>query len=165
MKLAVHQMSYSGLGTKAGGPIGGKKQSSDYGVGCRWSPDSLSKKVLKYSDLLGTTRFSRGFCADFEPFFYAAMSYAYTEKNPYPFMYLDPPYYVKGSELYAQSFSVGDHVKLSEKLKLYKFPWLLSYDDCPEIRELYNWASIEEISVNYTIRTARAKNELLIFQK
>ena len=27
-KLAIHQISYSGLGTKSGGPLGGEKQQS-----------------------------------------------------------------------------------------------------------------------------------------
>ena len=37
-KIAVHQMSFSGLGTMAGGPIGGIAQESAYGVDCRWNP-------------------------------------------------------------------------------------------------------------------------------
>ncbi|MDN4621124.1 hypothetical protein QCD85_23710, partial [Paenibacillus sp. PsM32] len=29
-KLAIHQISFSGLGTKSGGPLGGKHQKSKY---------------------------------------------------------------------------------------------------------------------------------------
>ena len=37
----------------------------------------------------------------------------------------------------------------------------VSYDDCPEIRELYSYAQILEMSnVNYTINTSRTKGEL-----
>ena len=36
-KLAVHQISYSGLGTKSGGPLGGEQQKSKYKIDCRWS--------------------------------------------------------------------------------------------------------------------------------
>jgi hypothetical protein len=51
----------------------------------------------------------------------------------------------------------------------------LSYDDCPQIRNLYDWAVIDTISINYTItgtkdkesgkRLARTKPELLIYSK
>lgn len=155
MKLAVQQMSYSGLGVKAGGPIGGKKQSSKYGVGCRWSPESMSKKVLKINKLL--KQYQGGFLSTDT----WILSGAYN--NLKTFAYLDPPYYVKGEELYAHSFTVKDHEILSDRLKNANHLWLLSYDDCPEVRELYSWAQIDDINVNYTIRTARTKNELLIY--
>jgi len=43
-KLAIHQISYSGLGTKSGGPLGGKSQESIYKIDCRWSP----KHIVNY---------------------------------------------------------------------------------------------------------------------
>ncbi len=46
-KLAIHQISYSGLGTKSGGPLGGIEQKSNYKIDCRWSPDYICKKVDK----------------------------------------------------------------------------------------------------------------------
>lgn len=174
MKLAIHQMSYSGLGTKAGGPIGGKKQTSKYDVACRWSPSSMVKKILKYNALL--TKYDMQF---YTHDFIEAMGIAYSvflsnEVNNKPkinnvFIYLDPPYYIKGDELYSTSFTEDDHIKLaaylkkSSELSQGKTSWLLSYDDCPEVRELYSWAQIDDVSVNYTIRTARQKNELLIY--
>ena len=44
-KLAIHQISYSGLGTKSGGPLGGEDQKSEYKVDCRWSPEYIQKKA------------------------------------------------------------------------------------------------------------------------
>jgi DNA adenine methylase len=87
-------------------------------------------------------------------------------------LYLDPPYFVKGNDLYQFGFSREDHARLSTTLKNTQHAWLLSYDDCPEIRELYKWACIEAIDVNYSItalkdkdtgeRRSRTKTELLI---
>ena len=156
-KLAIHQMSYSGLGTKAGGPIGGESQSSNYKVDCRWSKQYLIKKILNISKSL---------CA------HNAIISAYdfeeviNKQDELPtLIYLDPPYYVKGSELYQFSFSEQDHIRLAQSLKNTKHHWLLSYDDCKEIRKLYDWANIQELNVNYTIRNARQKQELLITKK
>ena len=43
-KLAIHQISYSGLGTMSGGPLGGAGQKSQYKIDCRWSPDASAGK-------------------------------------------------------------------------------------------------------------------------
>lgn len=77
--------------------------------------------------------------------------------------YLDPPYYVKGNDLYQCSFTESDHKRLATAIKDVKGAWLLSYDDCKEIRKLYDWAGIEKIDVNYSIGGSTKKSELLIY--
>ena len=154
MKLAIHQMSFSGLGVKSGGPLGGKTQDSKYKVDCRWNPSALEKRILKFHSLMA----SRENISCYNQNYLNLIS---NIKSPST-IYLDPPYYIKGNELYQKGFSELDHKELSEFLKTTNHSWLLSYDDCPEIRELYKWAKIEEISLNYSIKTARTKKELLI---
>ena len=56
-KLSIHQLSYSGLGTKSGGPLGGVKQESQYKIDCRWSPKTLFKNINKLHTVLSTTEF------------------------------------------------------------------------------------------------------------
>lgn len=167
-KLAIHQISYSGLGTKSGGPLGGREQKSKYPIDCRWSPDYICKKIDKTHKLFARTKVKHNSCT---PRSFLALL-GDDEPN---FAYLDPPYYIKGGDLYQKSFSEEDHELLSEGLRARKYPWLLSYDDHPRIRELYEWANIEEIDMNYTItatkdretgeRKSRSKTELLIFPK
>jgi site-specific DNA-adenine methylase len=77
--------------------------------------------------------------------------------------YLDPPYYVKGNDLYQCGFTKEDHSRLSNVVKDLKGEWVLSYDDCEEIRSIYNWARTEKIDVNYSIGGATTKSELLIY--
>jgi len=55
--------------------------------------------------------------------------------RPKSFFYLDPPYY-KAERRYTVKFH-KDHERLRDTLKNVKGKWLLSYNDCPEIRELY----------------------------
>ena len=58
-------------------------------------------------------------------------------------LYLDPPYYKKKKKrAYTKPFSVSDHKRLAEDLKKTEYFFCLSYDDCEEVRELYNWAFI-----------------------
>ena len=158
MKIALHQMSYSGLGTKAGGPIGGVSQSSDYDIGCRWNAKSLEKKIKRLHELFSRVEVHNSRCSacDYEELFDSDEKYV---------TYLDPPYYDKGNDLYQCGFSDDDHVRLSKLLRGEKNPWLLSYDDCEEVRKLYSWAHIAEIPINYSIHTARKKSELAIVPK
>tara|TARA_Y100000310_G_C20694095_1_gene824229 strand:+ start:558 stop:1433 length:876 start_codon:yes stop_codon:yes gene_type:complete len=151
-KLAIHQISYSGLGTKAGGPIGGDEQKSDYKIDCRWNPKNLIRKI----QTLHTQLKEKVRICSFHDFQYLL------ETCGKCIFYLDPPYYNKGEELYQQSFKVEDHARLSSVLQGVESPWLLSYDDCPEIREIYKWAFYYSFDANYTINTSRRKSELLI---
>lgn len=154
-KLAIHQISYSGLGTKAGGPLGGKGQGSIYDVGCRWTPDNLRKEVKEFHKLLSKKEIRYGKCTDFD------FEEVISDKGSC-FLYVDPPYYHKGPELYQYHFTLKDHNRLAGLLREVDCPWLLSYDDCPEIRRMYSWAEMIDFSMIYTINKAREKNELLI---
>lgn len=164
-KLAIHQISYSGLGTKSGGPLGGKDQKSKYKIDCRWSPDYICKKIDKIHNMF------KGVSIKFK----AVMSEDFStilESLDKSLTYLDPPYYVKGNDLYQHGFTHDDHLRLAESLRKHNNRWVLSYDDCPEIREIYSWANIEVIDVKYSItakkdkstgnRTSTSKPELLI---
>jgi DNA adenine methylase len=160
-KIACHQMSYSGLGTKAGGPIGGVGQKSNYGVGCRYSVKTLFKNIAKIRELI-QHRFTHqtDFCTalDFEEVIH--------DQSCPAFLYLDPPYYEKGPDLYQFSFDQSDHERLAVALKGCQHPWLLSYDDHPEVVRLYEgWAVISTLNFTYTINAKNGgvkKRELLI---
>ena len=75
--------------------------------------------------------------------------------------YLDPPYY--GTENYYQEvdFTTADHERLKKALDNIKAKFVLSYNDCPEIRELYKDYKIEEIKRknNLTSRYENAEKE------
>jgi len=167
-KLAIHQMSYSGLGTMAGGPIGGVSQKSDYKIDCRWNPRRLKKQVLKYHELFKKVK-TQGICGcrDFKYILNTrkyAPNFGFSNRVK-KFFYIDPPYYQKGPQLYQCSFSDEDHIRLRNILKESQHPWLLSYDDCGRIKELYNWANYIEIDNTCTINGPNKKKELLITSK
>jgi DNA adenine methylase len=177
-KLALHQISYSGLGTMAGGPLGGVKQESKYKVDCRWNANSLKKKIKKAHQILSSVDLYQGGCREID-FSYAidlqkekrnweesGVNTTYEIEEPvFRFFYLDPPYYDKGGELYQYSFTEQHHEDLMRMLKRTEHPWLLSYDSCTEVKKLYSWASRIELDLTYTINAkdkGRVKTELLI---
>lgn len=64
--------------------------------------------------------------------------------------YLDPPYYhADQKRAYTKPFEISDHERLASFLKNYQHKFCLSYDDCPEIRFLYKWANIYDVSWLY----------------
>ena len=65
--------------------------------------------------------------------------------RPDTLFYLDPPYF-STEDMYAVGFSWDDHVRLRDTLANIKGKFLLSYNDCPEIRELYNGFSVFDFS-------------------
>lgn len=69
--------------------------------------------------------------------------------------YLDPPYY--GTEKYYNTgFSEKEHVQLCQLLKDIKGKFILSYNDCEYIRELYKDFKIEEVSRNNNLTSRYA---------
>lgn len=159
MKLAIHQLSYSGLGMMSGGPLGGKDQKSKYKIDCRWSPGHLCKKIDQIHEQFSQTRIHGQCCTNLD------FNGLIKNEDRQSLLYLDPPYYTEGNKLYACGFSLMDHIDLSKLLRKTKHRWVLSYDDCEYTRRLYNWATIEEIEVKYTIKNSRAKKELLIYER
>lgn len=66
------------------------------------------------------------------------------------FFYADPPYF-SSEEMYAVGFNWNDHVRLRDTLKNIKGKFLLSYNDCPEIRELYEGFSVLDFSRTHSM--------------
>lgn len=68
--------------------------------------------------------------------------------RPESFFYCDPPYFETEDYYEDVGFTKADHERLADKLSSIEGKYLLSYNDCPEIRELYEsrGARIESIS-------------------
>lgn len=80
------------------------------------------------------------------------------------FLYCDPPYLLKNSKLYGdrgdKHFNF-DHEKLNSLLTK-RDGWILSYNDCPEIREMYKDYEILNPEWKYGMSKKKDSNEILI---
>lgn len=70
--------------------------------------------------------------------------------RPDTFFYADPPYF-STEDMYAVEFGREDHVRLRDTLKGIKGRFLLSYNDCPEVRELYEGFSVLDFSRTHSM--------------
>jgi len=154
-KLMLHQMSFSGLGAKAGGPIGGREQDNrKYNVGSRWNYIEQERRVRERHLLL--SRFNVVISwLDFE-------EVITKHDSRWTFFYCDPPYCDKGGELYKYSFSNEDHARLANKLKTIRGKFVLSYDDAVLVRDYYAGFNIIETDAIYSICGSRKNHELII---
>ena len=67
-----------------------------------------------------------------------------TYDRPEALFYLDPPYY-EAEKYYPDRFNPEDHKRLRECLGGIKGKFVLSYNDCPRIRELYEGYTLVEV--------------------
>lgn len=109
-KLVLHQTSFSGLGVKAGGPLGGKEGRSEYNVDCRWKMARLIRGITACHTTMKRMRSVEVYCFDF--------STLLSSKVPEnAFVYLDPPYYKQGESLYKHHMKHADHERLATILQ------------------------------------------------
>src|SRR5665213_2565519 len=72
-------------------------------------------------------------------------------------MFLDPPYFAKGRDLYPESMKPNQHKELACLLRQ-RTNWIMSYDICPEITDLYSWAKKIEVEFRYSIDGFKKKD-------
>jgi DNA adenine methylase len=136
------------------GPIGGKTQSSKYSIDCRYNIKTLKKQLTECRNLLkGRIIVSNLNFSD---------HIQIKTNNP---IYLDPPYFKMGKYLYSEYMTNEEHLELYNLLKN-RNNWVLSYDDCDEIRKIYLNHNIINMQGLYSVigkkTTWDKKNELII---
>lgn len=141
--IFFNRTSFSGDMRRTASPIGGRNQVSKYTVGCRYNAKKLCKKIDEIHKLLA----GRTLVTNSDINSYSELKSSHT-------VYLDPPYWHAGKMLYHEFMKQNEHELLATTLKTRK-DWILSYDNCEEIVDLYNWANIHFIDASYCIRGSK----------
>jgi DNA adenine methylase len=141
-----------------GGVIGGINQAGTWKMDARYNRKELAFRVRQISRLksritvtnLDAVRLIR------------AGSKKWSEKT---FIYCDPPYYIQGSQLYYNFYKHEDHLKVAEAVTehLVRQRWVVSYDNVPEIRSMYDGFNHITYSIGYSARSTRTGREILFF--
>jgi len=139
-----------------GGVIGGKEQNGKYKLDARYKKDKLIERITRLAKLREKIQLFNMDAMDF-------LNLEACQKNENSLIYLDPPYYQKGSQLYRNHYKPEDHALIAEKVMSIKTPWLVTYDNCPEIRDLYQAASGVEFSLHYSTHLTRPKTVEAMF--
>lgn len=138
------------------GLIGGKQQLGPVKINARYNKRSLIERI----ELIGL--YSNRITVLNETGVDVIERYA---KDPKSFFYIDPPYFVKGAELYLNFFQLKDHQSLARSLNKHnKAKWLLSYDNEQEILDLYPDNPYRTFNLKYSAHhSSKVGLEIMIF--
>lgn len=155
----LNRTNRSGIIFKAG-PIGGFEQTGNYLIDVRFNKKNLIERIEKignYADHIHLTN------EDATEILQNIQHY--TNDINSTFLYLDPPYYNKGKQLYLNNYGHDGHESLAQRI--YHLPhhlrWLISYDNVEQIRKIYNEYRLAKFDLNYTLQSKKFGSELLIF--
>lgn len=143
-------------GVIKGGVIGGQGQRGKYKIDARFNKQDLISRIEKIARMTNRITVSNldGL----------AFINKMNKKKEEIFIYLDPPYYHKGADLYMNFYSKEDHKKLSKCVHKMQKKWMVSYDNHDFILNLY----AEQKKVIYQLSQAasnRIGDEILVFSK
>ena len=80
-------------------------------------------------------------------------------------IYLDPPYYVKGHDLYYDFYAPEDHAHIADFMNasVTRQQWIVSYDNVRPISDLYPGARHVIYNIGYSARSASQGSEVMFF--
>ncbi len=135
-------------------PIGGLMQNGSNKIDARFKKKVLISKIQAIAEQKRRIRLFNLDALDF------IKELKKTRQNP--LVYFDPPYYKKGELLYLNHYHHKDHESLCKQIVNCRMPWLLSYDDQPEITGLYRNVRTYRKNLRYSVATPSVGRELII---
>lgn len=145
-------------GILSGGVIGGKYQDGKYKIDARYNKADLIERiesVAEYGDRIELTSMDA-----------VALIKRYkrapAEKT---LVYLDPPYYVKGRDLYLNYYTDDDHRDIANAIKKYKGKWIVSYDAVDFIKDLYKDYRKQEYYLSYSAGNPAKGKEIMVYSE
>lgn len=141
-----------------GGVMGGVEQNGNYLMNCRFNKIELIQRIRLIAKHKKNIRLYR---KDAIKLIDKIQQEADNENVVF---YFDPPYYLKASTLYMNHYEDKNHKKVSEKIKaIQNIKWIVSYDNVPEIQELYADCDKKEFSFKHTAYESRIGKEIIFF--
>jgi DNA adenine methylase len=156
--LFMNRTNRSGI--LKGGVIGGKAQAGSYKIDARFMRDELCARLERIG------QHAEGIHV-YEEDALALLRRCHQLLPVKSLIYLDPPYYVKGAGLYRNFYKHDDHVKIAQLLgrQYFNRPWVVSYDNADEIREMYAYTTPYAYGLNYTAQRRYTGSEVMFFSK
>ena len=138
------------------GVIGGLDQMGNYKMDARFSRKDLIRRI----ELIGLFSDSI-FLSNLDAEDYIENYISNLDENS--LVYFDPPYFNKAKDLYLNSYKPKDHIRLSNSIQKVSKPWVLSYDNVPEIMELYYYMNHFTYDLQYSAARNYKGREVFVF--
>lgn len=151
--LFLNRTNVSGVIT--GGMIGKRDQSGNYKLDARFNRAELVRKVRTIAALSDRIDLYNLDAIDF---------LQYELRHYYKaFINFDPPYVIKGGKLYKNAFTVEDHRILRDCIARCHRKWIVTYDVCDFVSELYAKFRKSTLDIYYSANNVRTAKEYIFF--
>ena len=144
-------------GVLSAGVIGGLDQSGNYKMDARFNRNDLIRRIEAIA------RFKENIhLTNLDAEYYIQNYIPNLPKNT--LIYLDPPYYEKGSQLYLNAYKKTDHARISHVIQSeINHNWVLSYDGVPDIVNLYKKRRHFLYDLQYSAAKVYKGKEVFVF--
>jgi|SRR5579871_960592 len=143
-----------------GGIIGGRDQTGEWKIDARFNRDELIFRICQIAKMSSRIKLSQ----------LDALRFLKQNVAKWPaktLIYLDPPYFEKGRDLYYDFYEPEDHKSVRDYVtsKLVGRHWIVSYDNVAPIRSLYNECPQIVYRIGYSARSAGVGAEIMFFSE
>lgn len=151
--LFLNRTNVSGVIT--GGVIGKRDQTGKYKIDARFNRTDLERKIRTISTL----------SSRIDLYNLDAVEFLQNELRHYykTFINFDPPYVVKGGQLYKNAFTEEDHRLLRDNIAQCNRKWIVTYDMCNLVDNLYSKFRGSTIDTYYSANGAKKAKEYIFF--
>lgn len=141
-------------GVLKAGVIGGLNQTGPYKIDARYNKEKIIERILLISEHKEKIILHNDDAIN--------LLRRYRNISPKNLIYLDPPYYVKGRELYVNFFKEDNHIALSQAVqRRNNLNWIITYDNHSFIQNLYTKATSLSYALSYSAGVTKHGTELL----
>ncbi|MEM7515324.1 MAG: DNA adenine methylase [Planctomycetota bacterium] len=155
--LFLNRTNRSGI-IKTGGIIGGRAQAGKYLIDCRFNKQTIAARIRRIAKYRKRIVFTSEDALDF-----------IRSRKERPahrsFIFIDPPYFKAGADLYTSFYRPEDHLDVAEAIGELDRPWMLTYDTAPEIMAMYKNNRQFRFDQLYSAQKKRTGVELMIVSK
>ncbi len=144
-----NRTNHGGILAKGSGAV--KKGENGKGLGSRWYPNTLAKRIIDIQRYRSKIVFFQGDAFDF---------FSPTSYDEQSYFFIDPPYTVAGRRLY--NLSDIDHELLFKKTSQLNCHYLMTYDKCDYVISLAEKYNMEYRTIPMQTTHLVKKEELLI---
>jgi DNA adenine methylase len=141
-------------GIISGGVIGGQAQRGRWALDARFNKEDLIqriRRIARYRDRIAL------YWMDAAAFIRAMPSFV----SQRVLVYLDPPYYRRGEDLYENHYQPDDHKAIAKLTRSIRAPWIVSYDDVPEINQMYETVPSIHYGIEYSAQSRYSGAEVM----
>lgn len=141
-----------------GGVIGGRDQTGPWKIDARYNADELIFRIESIANLRHRIKLTRSDSL-------ALLRYGLPKWPKKTLIYLDPPYYERGRDLYYDYYGPDDHADLAHFIReeMGERAWIVSYDNVEPIKTLYSGLRRVVYNVGYSVRENRQGSEVMFF--